>query len=259
METFFTQVKVIRDKTREIDALLPSVAKRHEAVLVAYTQEQIAAAQANVDQVMAKISSVANEVRTLLKRMDTTNKAAKTPDSDVGSADLRIRESQQTMLTKKFVGVMTEYNDIQAANKRKYRDMIKRQCQVVDPTISDQVVDNLIETGTTSDIFKGMRLDEASQALDQIKDRHADILKLEQSLMQLHEMFLDMALLVSEQGDMIDRIENSVGKASDYVHKAKKKLDRALELQSAARKKKMCCFIALLILVAVIIGAAMLD
>jgi t-SNARE complex subunit (syntaxin) len=43
--------------------------------------------------------------------------------------------------------------------------------------------------------------------------------------------------------------------ASDYVHKAKIKLDRALELQSRARHKKICCFVLLLVLIAIIVAA----
>jgi hypothetical protein len=48
------------------------VERRHEAVLVAVSQEQTAAAQANVDKAMGKISTIANEVRSLLKRMDVS-------------------------------------------------------------------------------------------------------------------------------------------------------------------------------------------
>ena len=41
--------------------------------------------------------------------------------------------------------------------------------------------------------------------------------KLEQSIFELHEMFVDMANLVESQGEMIDRIEFHVGKAVEYV------------------------------------------
>jgi hypothetical protein len=77
----------------------------------------------------------------------------------------------------------------------KYRAAIKRQCRIVDPDISDATVDHLLETNTTADIFKGKRLDEAESALNEIKDRHEDILRLERSLQELHSMFLDMAIL----------------------------------------------------------------
>jgi hypothetical protein len=37
---------------------------------------------------------------------------------------------QHSALSKKFVKVMTVYNDIQAENKRKYKDTITRSCKV---------------------------------------------------------------------------------------------------------------------------------
>lgn len=67
-------------------------------------------------------------------------------------------------------------------------------------------------------------------------------------MIELHEMFVDMSILVSEQGEMIDRIEYSVAKSGNYVESARKKVKRAEELQRAARQKKICCFISLLVL-----------
>ena len=153
---------------------------KHGDLLVAYSAEGTKNANTALDGVMAQISTVANRVRSSLKRMAEQNKQAEAnDDSQGGSADLRIRKSQQSMLSRKFVAVMTTYNNIQAANKRKYRDAIKRQCKIVDPQISDATVDHLLETNTTADIFKGKRLDEAESALNEIKDRHDDILRLE--------------------------------------------------------------------------------
>lgn len=39
----------------------------------------------------------------------------------------------------------------------------------------------------------------ARQTLADIEDRHADIMKLEKSIRELHDMFLDMAVLVESQ------------------------------------------------------------
>lgn len=256
MEQFFRDVKTIREQIVDIETLIADVEIKHSDLLVAYSAEGTKTANAALDAAMEKISMVANRVRTSLKRMAEQNKAEEAnPDSKSGSADLRIRKSQQSMLSRKFVAVMTTYNNIQAENKGKYRAAIKRQCRIVDPDISDATVDHLLETNTTADIFKGKRLDEAESALNEIKDRHEDILRLERSLQELHSMFLDMAILVQEQGDMIDRIENSVDRAENFVHVARKKLKEAEELQSSARKKKFCCIILLAILVLIILSS----
>lgn len=46
------------------------------------------------------------------------------------ATDLRIRKSQHSQLTKAFVRVMSRYNDVQAENKKKYAESVRRQCQV---------------------------------------------------------------------------------------------------------------------------------
>jgi len=187
--------------------------------------------------------------------MDQQNKQAKanSKSQEFQSADIRIRESQHSTLSRKFVSVMTRYNDIQTANKRAYRDNIKRQCQIVDPDIDEATIDRVVETGGSVDIFKGQRLEEAEKALSDIRDRHEDIQRLERSLVELHEMFVDMSILVSEQGEMIDRIEYSVARSGNYVESARKKVKRAEELQRAARQKKICCFISMIILVIILL------
>lgn len=67
------------------------------------------------------------------KDIEASNQAAeKTGVYKDGSVatDLRIRKSQHSQLTKAFVKIMTRYNDVQAENKKKYTESVRRQCQV---------------------------------------------------------------------------------------------------------------------------------
>ncbi len=56
-------------------------------------------------------------------------------------------------------------------------------------------------------------------------------------------MFLDMALLVHHQGEMIDNIELNVGAANNYVEKANVQLNKAKKSHMAARKVISSLFI----------------
>lgn len=44
-----------------------------------------------------------------------------------------------------------------------------------------------------------METQQAKQTLADIEARHADIIKLENSIKELHDMFMDMAMLVENQ------------------------------------------------------------
>ena len=51
-----------------------------------------------------------------------------------------------------------------------------------------------------------------ADTLAEIQERHESVKGLERSLMDLHQIFLDMAVLVEAQGEMLDNIEAQVHK-----------------------------------------------
>ena len=53
--------------------------------------------------------------------------------------------------------------------------------------------------------------------LTELENRHDELLKLEQSLVELNGLFLELCELVTQQGDMVDHIEMSVANAKEYV------------------------------------------
>jgi len=79
------------------------------------------------------------------------------------------------------------------------------------------------------------------------------ILEGETSTKELHDMFMDMAMLVESQGEMIDRIEYHVEHAVDYVQTATQDTKKALKYQSKARRNKIYLISCLSVIVLIII------
>lgn len=48
--------------------------------------------------------------------------------------------------------------------------------------------------------------------LQEVQDTYHDVRRLEASIIELHKMFMDLALLVDRQGEMLDQIEYQVTK-----------------------------------------------
>ncbi len=76
----------------------------------------------------------------------------------------------------------------------------------------------------------------SKQMLSDVQDRANDIERLEKNIRELHQMFLDMAELVSEQGQTIDNIEFNVNQTHDYVAETRKELPKAVDFKRAARR-----------------------
>jgi len=78
------------------------------------------------------------------------------------------------------------------------------------------------------------------------------MLALERSIAGLNQMFLDFALLIEQQGEMLDQIEYNVKEAEDYVDEATQQLVESVALQIGLRKKQCLCLILGLVIVGVI-------
>ena len=61
---------------------------------------------------------------------------------------------------------------------------------------------------------------------------------LEQSVAELHQMFLDFALLTEQQGELLDLIEFNVKSAADYVEDANVEVYESIQYQKKIRKKQ---------------------
>ena len=55
----------------------------------------------------------------------------------------------------------------------------------------------------------------AKEQLKAIENRHADFLKLEASIREVHGMFIDINTLIQSQGEMVTRIEDYVNSKLD--------------------------------------------
>jgi t-SNARE complex subunit (syntaxin) len=93
----------------------------------------------------------------------------------------------------------------------------------------------------------------AQTELREIIQRHNLIADLEKSLIEVHEMFVQVSTLVMEQGSLIQVIEYETENALQNVDKGADQLEKARELQIKALKKKTCILIWLSIILGVLI------
>ena len=103
------------------------------------------------------------------------------------------------------------------------------------------------------DIFKEQILQgpghaAARNALADIQERHRDITRLETSIAELHQLFLDMSVLVESQGELLDQIEYTVSQSVNYTGKAVEELRTANDYQKRVCKA-MCCVIVTSLLI----------
>jgi len=241
MDEFFQEVEDIRENIDKIQLNVEEVKRKHSSILSApQTDEKM---KQELEDLMADIKKTANKVRAKLKVIEQSIEQEENVNK--ASADLRIRKTQHSTLSRKFVEVMTEYNRTQTDYRERCKGRIQRQLEIQGRGCTNEELENMLEQGNPSVFTQGIMMDtaQAKQTLADIEARHADIIKLETSIKELHDMFMDMAMLVESQGEMIDRIEYHVEHAVDYVQTATQDTKKALKYQSKARRKKIMMFI----------------
>ncbi|CAG2185701.1 syntaxin-like isoform X2 [Mytilus edulis] len=255
MDMFFEQVEEIRGMIDKISANVEDVKKKHSMILMAPQNDD--KMKEELEELMSDIKKTANKVRGKLKVIEQNIEQEE--HSNKSSADLRIRKTQHATLSRKFVEVMNDYNSCQIDYRERCKGRIIRQLEITGRTTTDEQLEDMLESGNpkifTQDII--METQQAKQTLADIEARHNDIIKLENSIRELHDMFMDMAMLVEQQGEMIDRIEYNVEQAVDYIETAKMDTKKAVKYQSKARRKLIMiivCVIVLLAIIALILG-----
>ncbi|KAF2982732.1 hypothetical protein EK904_008473 [Melospiza melodia maxima] len=174
-----------------------------------------------LEELNEEIKKIANKIRARLKAIEQSFDQGE--NANRTSVDLRIRKTQTT---------------------------------------TDEELEEMLESGNpsifTSDIISDSQI--TRQALNEIESRHKDIMKLESSIRELHELFMDMAMFVETQGEMINNIEKNVMNATDYVEHAKEETKKAVKYQSKARRKLMfiiICVTVLLLILGIILATTL--
>ncbi|NWT76052.1 STX1A protein, partial [Prunella himalayana] len=266
MDEFFEQVEEIRGFIDKISENVEEVKRKHSAILASPNPDETAGGLRSVRRVQhgawgggsapslgvgllpvwgwecsqSGCGSAPTGIEQSIEQEEGLNRS---------SADLRIRKTQHSTLSRKFVEVMSEYNATQTDYRERCKGRIQRQLEITGRTTTSEELEDMLESGNPAIFSSGIIMDSniTKQALNEIETRHSEIIKLENSIRELHDMFMDMAMLVESQGEMIDRIEYNVEHSVDYVERAVSDTKKAVKYQSKARRKKImiiiCCVI----------------
>uniref|UniRef100_A0A3P9ICT9 t-SNARE coiled-coil homology domain-containing protein n=1 Tax=Oryzias latipes TaxID=8090 RepID=A0A3P9ICT9_ORYLA len=239
MDEFFSQIEDIRGSIDKIDENVAEVKKLFSVILSAPTSDQ--KTQDDLEAITNDIKKMANNARNKLK-------------SECLLLNIwRKIHIFHAVLSRKFVEVMTKYNEAQVDFRERSKGRIQRQLEITGKATTDEELEEMLESGNAA-VFTAGIVDSgiSKQALSEIESRHKDIVRLESSIKELHDMFVDIAMLVESQGDVIDNIEKNVSQSVDHIVEAREQTKKAVRYQTKARKKMVIIVVIVVILLAVI-------
>ncbi|ORX44273.1 t-SNARE [Hesseltinella vesiculosa] len=244
MDDLKREVSTVGDSVQDIQAL-------HNAAIVATNESQARDYGNQLVRLKQETAQRNNDIKNRIKAIEQSNfQFAKTSDG-------QIRQSQTDAVRKRFLDTIQRYQDMERAFDERYRQRIERQIRIVKPDASQQEIDNLIDSEQGDQVFtqslmQAGRTSQARAVLSEVQDRHQDIKRIEKTIVELHQLFMDMQMLVEQQGQTVTAVEAQAQETTTQLEHGNRFIDRAIKSAKATRTKKWCCFFIVLILCVVI-------
>jgi syntaxin 1B/2/3 len=258
MNDFFKEVGAIKTSMSAIRRNIKSIEEKYVQALNSISVDQSGKGGNELNSLMESTSAIVAEVRAKLENMKKSNTAFAALKG-VSPTEVRIRTNMHGTLTQKFLELVQEYQEVQTNYKNKYKEKVERQYKIAKPDATPEEIEDAMTSGDSSKIFANQILDthlhaQAKSALAYIEARHKDILRLEASIAELHQLFVDMAVLVESQGEMLNQIEYNVNQSVAYTAQGVQELRSAVKHQKRGRKKMYILIVILLIIIVVVLA-----
>mmetsp|Transcript_5916 Transcript_5916/g.13602 ORF Transcript_5916/g.13602 Transcript_5916/m.13602 type:complete len:308 (+) Transcript_5916:150-1073(+) len=260
MQEFFGDVEIVKANIMVIREATRKIAEINQNVLQATTSDRESDYSHELEPLVKSTNKKASVAKQLLQRLREDTESMKTEQGSKQTPEIRIRENLANTLTRKFVDVMKEYQNAQTKYKTDIKKKVKRQVQIVKPDATSEEIDAVFKSGggsgqvLKSAILTGAASDSIQNAFQTVADKYQDVLTLEASVMELHQMFLDFALLTEKQGELLDQIEHQVQEAGDYIDQGNTELVSAIQLAKSIQYKRLCCCILMLVLIGILLA-----
>ncbi|KAG0188695.1 Plasma membrane t-SNARE, secretory vesicle fusion [Apophysomyces sp. BC1034] len=250
-EAFFTEVEEVKDLTRKINDNISSIEDYHGTSLVNISEEQMSQNAKKLESLSSDTTKLNHEVKRRIQAIELSN--AKLPPS---TGDLPMRKTQHAALKKRFIETIQRYQDIERTYQQKYRQRVERQIRIVKPDATSDEIERTLDSDEASQIFaqslmQANRSGQARAVLNEVQSRHDDIKKIEKTILELHQLFMDMQMLVEQQGETLKEIEMHAETTVVDLEQGNKEIARAIVSAKSTRAKKWCCFVIFIILLIV--------
>ncbi|KAI7820444.1 syntaxin-like protein [Gamsiella multidivaricata] len=255
MGAFFSEVTSIQEDITKIEQNITKIEELHDVSLNGVaTEEQSSRTNRQLEGITADTTQLSNRTKKRIKDIELANLRL------ANSSDIQIRRTQAAALKEKFLKTLRRYQSSESEARKKYQGRMERQYKIVKPDATPQEIAQVMESDNqqifAQSVLQSTRYGDANRALREVQSRHDDIKKIEKTILELHQLFIDMETLVTEQAEVLNTIEEHTQQTDQHLEVGNKEVDVAIVNARGARKKKwicLCISIVLLIIIVIIV------
>lgn len=218
-----------------------------------YTMQKLVNQPSNQQQLM-KLQHATN----LLAR-DTNNliKDLTQLPHPANTSDRRQRNFMRDRLTNDFSEALRNFQVVQRAIKAAPKDTVTQpSSQVLIDLAQQQDADGSFQQ-QTGDLQQQANLQKPNLNVEELRERDESVRKLEHDIVEVNQIFKELATMIHNQGETVDSIESSIFRATEEVSRGAQEIARARNYQDRSRRKKfylaMIFVIILIVLLAIVI------
>ncbi|XP_043688239.1 syntaxin-related protein KNOLLE [Telopea speciosissima] len=264
MALFLREAEKVKGEMGSIRDILGRLQEANEESKSLHKPEALKALRSRINGDVVAVLRKAKSIKSQLEDMDRANAANRRLSGyGEGTPIDRTRTSVTNGLRKKLKELMMEFQELRQRMMTEYKETVGRRYFTVTGEYPEEgVIEKIIWNGEGGGLGGEDLLQQAVQdhgrgkvieTVVEIQDRHDAAKEIERSLLELHQVFLDMAVMVEAQGEQMDDIEHHVMNAAHYVKDGTHNLRTAKDYQRSSRKWMCLGIILLLILILVVV------
>ncbi|KAH9900179.1 t-SNARE [Xylariomycetidae sp. FL2044] len=250
-QDFLNRIAFLRDEIGTLTNNIQAIASLHQRSLA---EADGGLSSQQLERIVAETQALNAGIRDQLKFL--ANDAAKTSD---GSR--KTKESQVGVIKTKFEQELRSYQQEESAYRSRYHEQIARQYRIVNPEATEDEVRQATEAdwgneGVFQTALRTNRTGQASAVLGAVRARHNELQRIEKTLIELAQMFQDLAVLVEQQEEYVQQAEQNAENTTKYIDDGNAHVKKGIISARNARKWKWWCLLLVIIIIALVVGLA---
>ncbi|KAF7286369.1 syntaxin-like isoform X2 [Rhynchophorus ferrugineus] len=205
-----------------------------------------------IESLFSNNISISNQIQTKLKAFEEDLQNINPLD-----AEGRIKNIQYNTLKTRYQNAFKQNATELERFRHIKKQQLKAQIRAKGISVTEDQLLQLIDEKTDVHVFTENILAQTANAkreLQDIEERHQQLMKIETMLGEIRDLFLHMAILVDTQQELIDRVEYQAGMAQNFVEKSRNDLKKGEKRRKRHIKRIIILAIVLLVVVAILLS-----
>ncbi|KAI3712884.1 hypothetical protein L1987_71453 [Smallanthus sonchifolius] len=249
LSKFFQEIEAINSTMEEITSLLTDLQTLNEETKSTHSAKVLHGLKHRMESDVTAVLRKANVVLVRLECQESSTYYKE--NTAVGRTRVLVTNGLRAKLKK----TMNEFQDLRDKIVADHKDYLKRR--YFNQT-GEYPSEEMIETMVSGN-GKVFEIEGKKDLVMENQERYEAVMDLKKSLNKLHQVFLDMAVLVEGQGEKLDDIEDNVAKAGSFVSGGTDGLFYAKQMRDKQRNNWVCLIWGVVVIIIVVCCIAMLS